>query len=386
MTIKEYAPPVVSATVGQPEGRMNLDSSPAIISHVVNTQQSATLPSMGAAALRLAQRGLAVLPLRAGGKEPATKNGFRDATTDTARIMAWWKKTPNANVGVYPGSAGIVVLDFDEYKPDYQGADLLERLLTDHPTVCDISGGGGRRLWYCAPVGERFTNATGNLPKGIDVRSDGGYIAVAPSIHPNGKRYEWVEGMGPDERPLAELPHFLADLLCRTNAASSACRATFSGEDAPIPDLAALDLSETTLANISTSARKGQRSEVDFAVVCNLVRAGLNDDQIRAIWRTYPIGTQGKYSDRGQGDRYLARTIGKVRAKVVEASLSAAAASAMLPRHPNGRDGRAATRRGRATCAGLHQDLGRHRRHGGATPVLDSGCRPAGHRRMGERQ
>ena len=56
------------------------------------------------------------------------------------------------------------------------------------------------------------------------------------------------------------------------------------------------------------------RSGSDFRVCCDLVRAGLSDDEVRAIFQHYPIGE--KYHGQGQGDRYLALTLGKVRAEV----------------------------------------------------------------------
>ena len=40
------------------------------------------------AALNYAGRGWAVHPIRAGGKEPASPHGFKDATTDEAIIRA----------------------------------------------------------------------------------------------------------------------------------------------------------------------------------------------------------------------------------------------------------------------------------------------------------
>jgi hypothetical protein len=54
------------------------------------------------------------------------------------------------------------------------------------------------------------------------------------------------------------------------------------------------------------------RSKGDFAAACDLVRSGLSDDEIRAIFAHYPIGE--KYREPDVGDRYLGLTIGKARA------------------------------------------------------------------------
>jgi len=54
------------------------------------------------------------------------------------------------------------------------------------------------------------------------------------------------------------------------------------------------------------------RSVGDYRVCCDLVRAGLSDDEIRAVFTHYPIGA--KYAE--SGDRYLSLTLGKARADV----------------------------------------------------------------------
>ena len=51
----------------------------------------------------------------------------------------------------------------------------------------------------------------------------------------------------------------------------------------------------------------GSTSGADAAVCTALIGAGLTDTQIRNVYKTYPIGTQGKYAERG--DEYLVRTL-----------------------------------------------------------------------------
>ena len=84
-------------------------------------------------ALGYAHQGLRVFPLHARGKAPLFPNahpvgdplhgickgecgrlghGFHDATTDEAKIRAWWEKRPDANIGINP-DADLVVVDVD---------------------------------------------------------------------------------------------------------------------------------------------------------------------------------------------------------------------------------------------------------------------------------
>src|SRR5215218_2456924 len=63
----------------------------------------------------------------------------------------------------------------------------------------------------------------------------------------------------------------------------------------------------------------GSPSGADASVCEALVEAGLKDTQIRSIFRTFPIGTKGKYArERSRGDAYLARTIKSQREWVAE--------------------------------------------------------------------
>jgi hypothetical protein len=62
-------------------------------------------------ALDYAARGWAVFPLD--GKRPLVDHGFKDATTDTEKVAVWWDRWPNANIGLLPVSAGLLVVDVD---------------------------------------------------------------------------------------------------------------------------------------------------------------------------------------------------------------------------------------------------------------------------------
>jgi Protein of unknown function (DUF3987) len=55
----------------------------------------------------------------------------------------------------------------------------------------------------------------------------------------------------------------------------------------------------------------GSSSGADAAVCTALIGTGITDAQIRGIYCTYPIGTHGKYAERG--DEYLARTLKNAR-------------------------------------------------------------------------
>ncbi len=126
------------------------------------------------------------------GKHPRTKHGLYDASTDERQIREWWTRWPDANIGVPTGAiSGLLVLDID---PRNHGDDSLAALLHQFgslpPTLEALTGGGGRHIVFQYPA-TGGPISSGRLEDGIDVKADGGYIVVAPSLHLSGNRYTW---------------------------------------------------------------------------------------------------------------------------------------------------------------------------------------------------
>ena len=141
-------------------------------------------PSLMVAARSLASAGVPVFPCLPEGKRPLTRRGFLDASSDPARIAAWWSRTPNANIGIPTGAtSGVVVVDVDVHGPSdgrvawkraddaglVNGAGLLVRTPT-----------GGTHAYFPATPGteQRSWQAAA---AGVDFRGDGGYIIAPPS-------------------------------------------------------------------------------------------------------------------------------------------------------------------------------------------------------------
>jgi KaiC/GvpD/RAD55 family RecA-like ATPase len=178
-----------------------------------------------AAALGYAHRGWATFPLHSiqegrcscskgescgknSGKHPRTEHGLLEASTEEAMIREWWKRWPEANVGIRTGrEAGFFVLDVD---PRHGGQESLAELQLEHgplpQTMTTRTGSGGQHLIFRWPDVE-VRNAEGIRP-GLDIRGDGGYVLAWPSNHLSGSIYEWS-----DESEIAEAPAWLLDLL-----------------------------------------------------------------------------------------------------------------------------------------------------------------------------
>lgn len=168
------------------------------------------------------------------GKHPRTQHGLKDATTSASIIRRWWEMWPDANIGIATGPvSNLVVLDEDTYK----GGDIhtLEQAYTSLPeTVEQHTGGGGRQFFYTHP-GARIKNSVEDLGTGLDIRGDGGYVIVPPSLHRSGKRYQWEIIHDPADTALARLPEWL-QALC-SESSERPTRATKPLEaDTPIPE------------------------------------------------------------------------------------------------------------------------------------------------------
>lgn len=156
-------------------------------------------------AVAYARAGLDVLALNPGGKTPHPRlapHGKDTATCDPDVVRDWWVQAPDANIGIRPAEA-IVVVDVD---PRDGGARRLAALVAQHgplsPTWTARTGGGGLHVWYRSPGPYR-----GRLAHGVDLKAHTGYVVAPPSLHASGRRYSWANAL-----PIAAAPRWLASL------------------------------------------------------------------------------------------------------------------------------------------------------------------------------
>ena len=146
------------------------------------------------------------------GKHPRIKNGHKSATTNERLIKFFWKKWPDANIGLVTGSKSeFFVLDVD---------DGGEEELSKHPSLPDtsesITGSGGRHIFFASPDGKTIKSKN-RFCEGLDIKAEGGYIVAPPSIHKSGKRYEWKNEGIPAKDKLAECPEWIIDAIDNKN-------------------------------------------------------------------------------------------------------------------------------------------------------------------------
>ncbi|MFI6819778.1 bifunctional DNA primase/polymerase [Micromonospora sp. NPDC050187] len=137
-----------------------------------------------------------------------TCHGFYAATTDPDRIAAIVNAVPTGQLALRTGAASdTVVVDVD---PAHGGRDTMNDLIGRGwlpPTAYVATGSGGLHLYYQHPddpVPCSQGKPGQGLGPGIDVKADGGYVVLPPSVHPRtGRPYRWAPGRNMEEMPPA---------------------------------------------------------------------------------------------------------------------------------------------------------------------------------------
>ena len=132
-------------------------------------------------ALAYARRGWPVFPCQPGQKIPATRHGYRDATTDEQQITGWFTRHPDRNLAIATGAPGPDVLDVDVHGPAGNGYAALGRLhcagLLDGAYGYVRTPSGGLHVYFTGTAQRSGHLAAHHL----DFRSAGGYVLAPPS-------------------------------------------------------------------------------------------------------------------------------------------------------------------------------------------------------------
>ena len=148
--------------------------------------------------------GWSVLPVKPSEKRPYMTNWLQYNKTKATRatVENWFNSLSGAGVGMVTGKiSNIVVLDVESYCPT-----PISEILKKYPTqLISRTGSGGYHLFYQYPTNvPRVANRVG-IFEGADLRADGGFIVLPPTVHPSGNKYEWFQRGTPMAFPLALL-------------------------------------------------------------------------------------------------------------------------------------------------------------------------------------
>jgi hypothetical protein len=209
-------------------------------------------------AAQAVSRGFHVFPVQPGEKtphkivpdKPYTIRWSEMATNDMRKVVEWWQYSPEANIGIAAKPSGLIVVDCDMPKRDYQlkdtpweymhdrlgplvdGSDVLREMCSrfgdDYQRfertyrVCTASL--GLHLYYKWPDGVQASQAS-PVPGLVDIRCNGGqrggYVLGAGSVTAKGSY------VAENDLPIAEAPPWLVE-LCREKPRPKPERPLFS--------------------------------------------------------------------------------------------------------------------------------------------------------------
>jgi putative DNA primase/helicase len=196
------------------------------------------------------------------GKHPITQHGLLDATSDLAAIAKWWRRWPDANIGLATGEAsGVDVLDVD---PRNGGDDTLRELEAKHgelpATLQSLTGGGGVHYFFRHTTG--LKNTAGKIGPGLDFKTTGGFVILPPSNHISGRAYCWEGASRPEDIDAVSIP---AELLKLARGSSNG-----NGHG------------RTHVAKIAQIIPDGEKHDTCVSVAGGMRRRGCNSEEIFA--------------------------------------------------------------------------------------------------------
>jgi putative DNA primase/helicase len=299
---------------------------------------------MGQAAIAFARRGWFVFPCNDRNGQPLVKGdpgldgkpipktgGLHKATREEQQIDAWWRKWPRAQIGLNAGASGLLLIDFDP-RTDRTTTEIIDEdtgeVLGEHveekvwtvdllkaalmvemgaglpDTLTSQTPSMGEHKFFLMPDGEPIGNR-GNLPDHIDVRGQGGYVIVPPSVRvgdldSGGTKgpgpYTWLHGDWADPASIAPAPAELVAIL-RTpkkkgepkaekpaGQRRAGARALVAGDvddDVRKYALAALDGECRDISRAASGQRNAQLNESAFKVATLVAAGALSDAMAR---------------------------------------------------------------------------------------------------------
>jgi hypothetical protein len=176
-----------------------------------NLEHSFDTQSVEEQVLRLAARGWPLLPCVTRDKMPLINNWRKRATVDSQTLTQWLKRWPQCNWAAVTGPRSrFFVLDVD----GQPGEDAIHRFSIDGkalPDTLSVGTARGRHLYFVYSRETGINNSVSRLSEGLDIRGEGGYVIVPPSVHPTGVAYKWLADF--DQTPIAEAPIWLLEEL-----------------------------------------------------------------------------------------------------------------------------------------------------------------------------
>jgi P4 family phage/plasmid primase-like protien len=214
---------------------------------------------MFAEADKLMSLGLRLIPTETRGKRPVKGLSFHEATTSIQTFREQAEGCRTFGIGVALGvESGLVIVDFDQPGAGRRRKEFEAKVGALPKTVRSRTGGGGYHWFFRAPKEALLKR---NI-KGLDLLGEGSMAILPPSIGVTGEGYRWVNGCGPDEIEIAELPPALERFWRKSESKQTA-------HDRPVGAIA-----------------EGTRNTQLTSIAGTMIQKGLSGKRLnQALWR-----------------------------------------------------------------------------------------------------
>ena len=152
-------------------------------------------PSHSELAVFYAGLGLPVFPVNATSKKPVSGGNWREySSSDPQVVRDLWRKDPDAVIAIDCGKSGLCVVDLDRgHKDGADGVEAFKGIIPENGSLPDIprvlTPNGGQHLYFSNLIDQPLGNSKGDLPPGIDIRGNGGYVIACGSSMADGRQY-----------------------------------------------------------------------------------------------------------------------------------------------------------------------------------------------------
>ena len=195
------------------------------------------------------KKGYSVIPLIPREKRPIIQwEPYQKRLPTDDELEKWFGKTKN-NIGIVAGEiSNLSIIDMD-------GKSAVDFMTSGHdlPLTPMVRTGKdyGYHLYCSYNKNLRNFQTRLDLPS-IDMRSEGGYVVAPPSIHPNGKTYEWVS----TPEHCSEVPAWFLTLVL--NKTSFSMGGDYKGGGANATNLFSKGRRDNDLFHVANTMAKGR--------------------------------------------------------------------------------------------------------------------------------
>lgn len=222
------------------------------------------------AALHYQSRGFSIIPVGPDKKPLINWKEYQSRIASPAEIEGWYEKYPAMNIAIATGKiSGIVVVDI-ENGGNREGYPS---------TVTAKSGGNGIHFFYKHP-GYEVPNGA-RIKELTDIRGDGGYILVAPSVSDKGE-YKWV--ISPDNSNFSEWPKWITETATLDNKKKKWLHVKDGVSEGSRNDAAAL-MAGKIISSIAPELLESMGWE-QIKVWNNKNTPPLSETELRCIWES----------------------------------------------------------------------------------------------------